>query len=188
MNNERPRPDAPAPGCRRTTLEALRREAEENRNKYLRAAAELDNFRKRSAREVENGPQIRRRAPRPGHPAGARQPRGGSRRGREGRRRRPCSRAKRRRCGCWTRRSRAAGIREIIPKGEPFDPNEHEALSLLAGEPTSTPNTVLEVIQKGYRDQRPAAAGGQGDRRGPRATERLELKRPSPHLGVTYRH
>src|SRR5690606_17017657 len=34
-------------------LEALRREAEENWAKYLRAVAELDNFRKRSARELE---------------------------------------------------------------------------------------------------------------------------------------
>src|SRR5215467_12415865 len=34
-------------------LEAARKEAEENWNKYVRAAAELDNFRKRSARDVE---------------------------------------------------------------------------------------------------------------------------------------
>ena len=43
----------------------------------------------------------------------------------------------------------ASGIREINPKGEPFDPNKHEALSLVpaAGVP---PDTVLEVVQKGY--------------------------------------
>ena len=34
-------------------LEALRREAEEHRDRYLRVAAELDNFRKRTAREIE---------------------------------------------------------------------------------------------------------------------------------------
>ena len=34
-------------------LEALRREADEHRDRYLRAVAELDNFRKRSAREVD---------------------------------------------------------------------------------------------------------------------------------------
>ena len=44
----------------------------------------------------------------------------------------------------------AAGVTEISPKGEPFDPNQHEALSV---QPASQvePNTVLEVIQKGYR-------------------------------------
>ncbi len=44
----------------------------------------------------------------------------------------------------------AAGVTEISPKGEPFDPNEHEALSLLPASGVE-PNTVLEVIQKGYR-------------------------------------
>ena len=34
-------------------LDALRREAEEHRDRALRVAAELDNFRKRSAREVD---------------------------------------------------------------------------------------------------------------------------------------
>ena len=34
-------------------LEALRREADEHRDRYLRTAAELDNFRKRSARELD---------------------------------------------------------------------------------------------------------------------------------------
>src|SRR5262245_10575612 len=41
------------PENRNGGAEALRREAEENWNKYVRAAAELDNFRKRSAREVD---------------------------------------------------------------------------------------------------------------------------------------
>ena len=43
----------------------------------------------------------------------------------------------------------ANGIREINPVGEPFDPNKHEALSLLPA-PGVAPNTVLEVVQKGY--------------------------------------
>ena len=44
----------------------------------------------------------------------------------------------------------AAGVTEISPKGEAFDPNQHEALSLLPASHVE-PNTVLEVIQKGYR-------------------------------------
>ena len=43
----------------------------------------------------------------------------------------------------------AAGIREIDPKGQPFDPNKHEALSVLPAANVA-PNTVLEVVQKGY--------------------------------------
>ena len=44
----------------------------------------------------------------------------------------------------------AAGITEIDPKGEPFDPSKHEALSMLPA-PHAAPNSVLEVIQKGYQ-------------------------------------
>ena len=35
-------------------LDALRREAEDHRDRYLRTAAELDNLRKRSAREIDS--------------------------------------------------------------------------------------------------------------------------------------
>ena len=42
-----------APGAPEVDLEALRREADEHRDRYIRAVAELDNFRKRSAREIE---------------------------------------------------------------------------------------------------------------------------------------
>jgi molecular chaperone GrpE len=43
----------------------------------------------------------------------------------------------------------SAGIVEIDPLGEPFDPNKHEALSLM---PTAdaAPDTVIQVVQKGY--------------------------------------
>jgi molecular chaperone GrpE len=41
------------------------------------------------------------------------------------------------------------GVREIDPRCEPFDPTKHEALSLLPSADVE-PNTVLEVIQKGY--------------------------------------
>ncbi len=39
-------------------------------------------------------------------------------------------------------------IREIDPAGEPFDPHRHEAISMLPSE--KTPNTVINVLQKGY--------------------------------------
>lgn len=41
------------------------------------------------------------------------------------------------------------GIEPVDPKGEPFDPERHEAMSAV---PTADakPNTVIEVMQKGY--------------------------------------
>lgn len=42
------------------------------------------------------------------------------------------------------------GIETVDPKGEKFDPTQHEALSTVAAEGTE-PGTVVEVLQKGYR-------------------------------------
>ena len=42
-----------------------------------------------------------------------------------------------------------AGIKSIDPTGEPFDPEYHEAMSVLEN-PDAEPGSVLEVIQKGY--------------------------------------
>ncbi len=41
------------------------------------------------------------------------------------------------------------GLREVDPLGEPFDPALHEALAAVPNE-DAEPNTVMEVIQKGY--------------------------------------
>jgi molecular chaperone GrpE len=41
-----------------------------------------------------------------------------------------------------------AGIRVVDPTGQAFDPNEHEAM--VAIEAQGTPGTVMETIQKGY--------------------------------------
>ncbi len=40
-------------------------------------------------------------------------------------------------------------IREIDPAGAQFDPHQHEAISMLPSE--KEPNTVINVLQKGYR-------------------------------------
>jgi molecular chaperone GrpE len=129
-------------------LEALRREADEHRDLYLRAVAELDNFRKRSAREIdtarkfgaerlaqailpvrdslEAGLQATEKA---GHTA--------------------LLDGQRATLRLLDEAMSSCGVREIDPAGEPFDPNKHEALSVLpaTGAP---PNTVVEVVQKGY--------------------------------------
>ena len=41
------------------------------------------------------------------------------------------------------------GVLPIDPQGEPFDPNRHQAMSMVEN-PNVAPNTVLAVMQKGY--------------------------------------
>lgn len=42
-----------------------------------------------------------------------------------------------------------AGIEQVDPHGEPFDPQLHEAIAMVPN-PDAEPNSVLEVMQKGY--------------------------------------
>jgi molecular chaperone GrpE len=41
------------------------------------------------------------------------------------------------------------GISRIDPQGEPFDPQHHEAMAMVEN-PDAEPNSVLDVMQKGY--------------------------------------
>jgi molecular chaperone GrpE len=41
------------------------------------------------------------------------------------------------------------GIQAVHPEGEPFDPELHQAMSMLES-PEHAPNTVMNVMQKGY--------------------------------------
>jgi molecular chaperone GrpE len=129
-------------------LEALRREADEHRDRYLRTAAELDNFRKRSARELEAARKFgaERLAQsilpvRDSVEAGlAAAEKAGQAALLDG---------QRATLRLFDEALAAAGIREINPVGDPFDPNKHEALSVVPAQGVA-PNTVLEVVQKGY--------------------------------------
>ena len=42
------------------------------------------------------------------------------------------------------------GVQMLDPLGQAFDPNVHEALSMIEN-PDMEPNSVMAVIQKGYR-------------------------------------
>ncbi|ANF56088.1 nucleotide exchange factor GrpE [Halotalea alkalilenta] len=44
---------------------------------------------------------------------------------------------------------RKAGVSVLDPQGEPFDPQYHEAMAMVPN-PAVEPNTVIEVLQKGY--------------------------------------
>ncbi len=42
-----------------------------------------------------------------------------------------------------------SGVEQIDPHGEPFNPEHHEAIAMVEN-PDAEPNSVMEVIQKGY--------------------------------------
>ena len=142
-------PEAPdEPGVAELELEALRREADEHRDRYVRAVAELDNFRKRSAREIEGARKFGAEKlaqsilpVRDSLEAGlaAAENAGQS----------ALLDGQRATLRLLDEALTASGVREINPVGEPFDPNKHEALSLVPA-PGVAPDTVLEVVQKGY--------------------------------------
>jgi len=142
-NSEATPPDAGNP-----ELEALRREANEHRDLYVRAVAELDNFRKRCSREVEAARKFgaERLAQailpvRDSLEAGlAATEKAGMAALLDG---------QRATLRLLDDALEASGIRQIDPLGQPFDPAKHEALSLVPA-PGVEPNTVLEVVQKGF--------------------------------------
>jgi molecular chaperone GrpE len=130
------------------TVEALRERADENWAKYLRACAELDNFRKRSARDVDSARRYGierlvqavlpvRDSLEAGLAAGSQADRDTLLEG---------ARATLR---LLEDALSHAGVEVIDPLGEPFDPERHEAMMV---RPTGDvePDTVIEVIQKGY--------------------------------------
>jgi molecular chaperone GrpE len=41
------------------------------------------------------------------------------------------------------------GVQQIDPKGEPFNPQQHEAIAMVPN-PAMEPNSVMDVMQKGY--------------------------------------
>jgi molecular chaperone GrpE len=130
-------------------LEAARKEAEESWNKYVRTAAEFDNFRKRTARDLElarkYGAERLAQAILPvrdslaaGLAATAAADPDAVIKGQQATLR------------LLDDALATVGVTEIDPKGEPFDPSKHEALSMLPAA-NAAPNSVLQVIQKGYQ-------------------------------------
>jgi molecular chaperone GrpE len=129
-------------------LAAAEAKATENRNSYLRAVAEMENFRKRSEREIDNARKfaIERFAQElvtvgdaleAGINAGAANPGPVLLEGAQATLRQ------------LHRAFDKAGIKIIDPAGQAFDPQWHEAMAVQesAAHPA---NTVLSVIQKGY--------------------------------------
>jgi molecular chaperone GrpE len=128
-------------------LEALKGELAESHDKLLRLAAEIDNVRKRAAREVDAARRlgIERFAQAllpviDSLEAGLAAENADAATLLEG---------KQATLKLLEQAFRDAGIASIDPRGEPFDPNLHEAISMLPV-PDAAPESVVEVIQKGY--------------------------------------
>ena len=129
--------------------EMLQAKVEENWDKYLRVAADLENLRKRAARDEENA---RRRGleqlaqallpVRDSLEAGVATS--------EQADIEALLDGKRATLRLLDSALTAVGILELDPIGEPFDPEEHEAITMQPSDEVEA-NTILEVIQKGYQ-------------------------------------
>ena len=129
-------------------LAAAEAKAEENWDRYLRAAAELENVRKRAARDIENAHKF-----------------GLERFGKEllavrdtlemglaaadGASVESLIEGKEATLKLLTTVLQQFGIEEVDPAGEPFDPELHEAISMQPSEDVE-PGSVVTVVQKGY--------------------------------------
>lgn len=129
-------------------LAAARARAEENWDRYLRAAAELDNVRKRAARDVENAHKFAlerfgkellavRDTLEMGLAAA------------DNATVESLIEGKNATLKLLTTVMSQFGIEEVDPAGEPFDPEFHEAISMQPSDDVE-PGSVLNVVQKGY--------------------------------------
>lgn len=131
----------------RAELEQTRAEAADFKNRFLRARADLENYRRRAAQDVlrarESGldsailplltvyDDLGRALGVGGDPAGLIP---GLEAVRDG----------------LKRNLGALGIAEIGVKGEPFDPDLHEALTAVSTPDEGAVNTIAEVVQTGF--------------------------------------
>ena len=135
-------------GSEGSELEAALAKAEENWERYLRAAAELDNVRKRASRDVEKARKFAlesfgrdlldvRDSLEMGLAAADTADADSLREG---------SAATLKLLETVMERF---GVEQLDPVGEPFDPELHEAMTMQPSA-DAEPNSVLTVIQKGY--------------------------------------
>jgi len=130
-------------------LEKAQAEAEDNHSKYMRLAAESENLRKRTVREVEHAHKFAiehfagellavvdslEMGIDAGEAATAEALFEGS------------QATLKLLVGALTK----SGIEQLDPVGEPFDPNLHEAMTMQPSD-SAEPGSVLTVIQKGYQ-------------------------------------
>ena len=130
------------------SLEELQAKADENWDRYLRAAAEVENVRKRATRDVEHARKYAlenfgrellavKDSLEMGLEAAGSADADSLREGSEATLKLLATTLER------------FGVSEIDPEGEPFDPEQHEAMTMQPSADVE-PGSVLTVIQKGY--------------------------------------
>lgn len=128
-------------------LAAAEARAAESRDLYMRALAELENVRKRASRDIEQAHKFAlervatdligvKDSLELGLASGA-----SAEALREG------TQATLKLLG---KSFEKAGLTEIVPQGEPFDPQLHEAM-VMQPSAQHIPNSIVQVIQKGYQ-------------------------------------
>lgn len=129
-------------------LELAQAKAQENWDRYLRAAAELDNVRKRSVRDVENAHRFALErfgkellAVKDSLEMGLAAAESASVE--------TLLEGKEATLKILSATMQQFGIDEIDPEGEPFDPEMHEAISMQPSDAVE-PGSVVSVVQKGY--------------------------------------
>ncbi len=130
-------------------LAEAQKKSEENYNNYIKLAAEIDNLRKRTVREVEHARKFGAErlvnellavvdSLEMGIDAGADASAETLLEGKQA--------TLKLLFGALLK----AGVEPLDPEGEPFDPNLHEALTMQPSE-AAEPGSVLTVVQKGYQ-------------------------------------
>lgn len=157
MQNEQSTPEQPSTdsansgpngqGDLQAALSAAEARANEHRDLYMRALAELDNVRKRAARDVEQAHKFAIDrfandlvAVKDSLELGLASEASGEalRTGTEAT------------LKLFTKAFEKAGVIELEPMGEPFNPEFHEAMAMMPSA-EQPPNTVAQVVQKGYQ-------------------------------------
>lgn len=140
--------EAVAEASPEVALAEAQAKADENWNRYLRAAAEAENVRKRATRDVENAHKFALEnfsrellavvdSLEMGLAAADKADAETLREGSEAT------------CKLFKTTLERFGVSELDPEGEPFDPEMHEAMSMMPSGKVE-PGSVAQVIQKGY--------------------------------------
>lgn len=139
--------DAQAEQSDADALAEMQAKADENWDRYVRAAAEVENVRKRAVRDIENARKYALEnfgrellAVVDSLEMGLAAENADANALREG------SEAT---CKLLRTTLERFGVSELDPAGEPFDPEFHEAMSMMPSDSVE-PGSVVNVIQKGY--------------------------------------
>ena len=136
------------PKSGRAAMEAVEAERDELRDRLMRSLAEAENVRKRAARDVEHAHKFALEnfgrellavvdSLEMGLAAADNADAEALREGSEAT------------CKLLKTTLERFGISEVDPEGEPFDPEMHEAMSMMPA-PNIEPGSVAKVVQKGY--------------------------------------